>query len=86
MPTPKEALLFVSKMSIFFQATLSEFEKIIAVLEKSQPFHTRVIDVDEEPDMAEKHKVDALPTLIIGNKRFVGRPNVDTIVPMIEKS
>jgi protein-disulfide isomerase len=82
----KTALLFVSELSIYFQATLSEFKKIITELQSNQPFETRIIDVEKEPEMAEKYKIDALPTLVIGEKRFVGRPKADIILNLIRKN
>jgi protein-disulfide isomerase len=82
----KEALLFVSELSVYFQATLAEFEKIIQALEAVQPFTARVIDVEKESELAEQYKIDAIPTLIIGEMRFVGRPKAETIVEMIQQS
>jgi hypothetical protein len=77
-------LLFISKSSIYFQTTMDEFQKLLTALEEIQPFKSEIIDVNENPDMAEKHKVDALPTMIIGDKRFIGQPSTEKIVQMIK--
>jgi protein-disulfide isomerase len=34
--------------------------------------------------MAEKYKVDALPTMIIGDKRFIGQPSTEKIMQIIK--
>jgi protein-disulfide isomerase len=77
-------LLFISKASLYFQTTMGEFQKLIKALEEVQPFTSEVIDVSEDPDMAEKYKVDALPTLIIGDKRFIGQPSTEKIMEIIK--
>lgn len=78
-------LLFVSKSSIYFQTTIEEFQKLLKALEEMQPFTSEVIDVNTNPEMAEKYKVDALPTMIIGDKRFIGQPNTKKIMEIIKK-
>jgi len=81
----KKILLFVSKSSIYFQATLEEFQKLLEAMEASQPFTSEIVDVSENPDMAEKYKVDALPTMIIGDKRFIGQPKAKDIIKLLER-
>lgn len=84
MPNQKtKILLFISKSSIYFQVTMEEFQKLLKALEKTQPFTSEVIDITEKPEMAEKYKVDALPTLIIGDKRFIGQPKAEAIMKLI---
>jgi thioredoxin-like negative regulator of GroEL len=82
----KQAVLFVSELSVYFQATLSEFQKIVKAMEAIQPYESRVIDVEKEPDLAEQYKIDAIPTLIIGKRRFIGRPKAETVIDLIRKS
>jgi len=81
---PKKILLFISRSSIYFQVTMQEFQKLLQTLEALQPFTHEVIDVTEDPDKAEEYKVDALPTLIIGDKRFIGQPKAEDILKLIE--
>lgn len=84
MAKKTKILLFISKSSIYFQTTMEEFQKLLKTLEEVQPFTSEVIDVNENPEMAEKHKVDALPTMIIGNKRFIGQPKAEDIMKIIK--
>jgi len=81
---PTKILLFISKSSIYFQTTMEEFQKLLKVLEESQPFTSEIIDVNKDPEMAEKYKVDALPTMIIGDKRFIGQPKAEEIMKIIK--
>jgi protein-disulfide isomerase len=77
-------LLFISKSSLYFQTTMTEFQKLMKTLEEVQPFTSEIIDVNAHPEMAEKYKVDALPTMIIGDKRFIGQPSTEKIMEIIE--
>jgi len=77
-------LLFISKESIYFQTTMEEFKKLMKALEAVQPFESEVVDVGENPDMAEQYKIDALPTMIIGDKRFIGQPSTEKIMEIIK--
>jgi len=81
----KKIILFISKSSIYFQVTMQEFQKLLQVLEAVQPFTSEVVDVMEDPEKAEEYKVDALPTLIIGDKRFIGQPKAEEILKLIEE-
>jgi protein-disulfide isomerase len=78
-------LLFISKSSIYFQTTMEEFQKLLEILEEIQPFTSEIIDVNEQPEMAEKYKIDALPTMIIGDKRFIGQPHVEQVMEVVTK-
>jgi hypothetical protein len=78
-------LLFISKQSVYFKITMDEFQKLLLDLERLQPFSSEVIDVDEDPDKAEEYKVDALPTIIIGDKRFIGKPKSEDIVGLLTR-
>jgi protein-disulfide isomerase len=84
MPTTKKILLFISKSSLYFQTTMEEFQKLLIAMEEIQPFSSEIIDVNEKPELAEKYKVDALPTMIIGDKRFIGQPSTEKILEIIK--
>jgi protein-disulfide isomerase len=85
-PSPSnKVLLFVSKNSLYFQATVDEFAKIIEVLQQGGPYKSEVIDVMEHPELAEEYKVDALPTLIIGDTRFIGKPEADQVLEYVKR-
>jgi protein-disulfide isomerase len=83
-PQATNILLFVSKSSLYFQTTMDEFQKLLKTLEEIQPFTSKVVDVNEDPEMAEKYKVDALPTMIIGDKRFIGQPSSEKVIEIIK--
>jgi hypothetical protein len=76
---PTQVLLFVSRESAIFQSAMEEFQKLIKVLEGAQPFTSRIIDVFEETEMADEYHIDATPTLVIGDKRFIGIPDAEKI-------
>lgn len=71
----KKILLFILKNTDYFSVDVDDFSKIINALAKISPFEVEVIDTEEHPELAEKYKIDALPTLIIGNRRYVGKPD-----------
>jgi len=77
-------LLFTSKASIYFQTTMDEFQQLLKALEQLQPFTAQIIDVSENPELAEEYKVDALPTIIIGDKRFIGQPKSEDILKIVK--
>jgi len=80
-----KVLLFISKDSLYFQVTMEEFKKLMKILEEIQPFESEIIDITTNTEMAEEYKVDALPTLIIGDKRFIGKPDADKIIKLIKE-
>lgn len=84
MAEQTKILLFISKTSVYFQLTMEEFQKLLKSLEGLQPFTSEIIDVVERPDLAEQYKVEALPTIIIGDKRFIGQPKADDIVNIVK--
>ena len=85
IPTnPTQVMLFISKNSLYTEITLKEFRNVLEELEKSQPFQAEIIDVNEKPDIAEKFKIEAVPTLIIGNKRFIGEPKAEDILKIVQ--
>lgn len=63
-------LLFISKESATYHYTRKQVETACAgVSGRSQ---VKVIDIAEQPEMAEKYNIEALPTVVIGNRRYVG--------------
>jgi protein-disulfide isomerase len=77
-------LLFISKSSLYFQTTMEEFQKLLIALQEVQPFESEIIDVNDNPEKAEEYKIDALPTMIIGDKRFIGQPSTEKIMEIIK--
>lgn len=71
----RKIMLFILKNTDYFAVDVEDFNKIIVSLSKLSPFEVQVIDTTIHPELAEKYKIDALPTLIIDNKRYVGKPS-----------
>ena len=84
MNEPTKVILFTSKTSIYFQVTMEEFQMLLKALEEVQPFTSEIIDVSEHPELAEQYKVDAVPTIIIGDKRFIGQPKAEDILKVVK--
>lgn len=74
---------FVSKRSVYYQKSLEEFKKLIDKLSTIPDSAIEVIDVSQHPEKAEEHKIEALPTLIIGEKRFIGIPDSSKIAQIL---
>lgn len=73
-------LLFISKESATYHFTRRQVELACeqALGAKNAPA-VKVIDIAEHPDLAEKYNIEALPTLIVGAKRFIGTPTHDLL-------
>lgn len=80
----KKILLFTVKNSVYFSANIADFKKIISSLGKISPFEVEIVDVAEHPELAEKYRIDALPTLVIGEKRYIGRPTPQKAIEILE--
>jgi len=68
-------LLFTSKESATYDYTRKQVEAACLGVKKGggKPA-VRVIDIAEEPAMAERYNIEALPTIIVGTRRYVGAP------------
>jgi hypothetical protein len=82
----KKIILFISKDAEYFSADKSEFKKIVQSLMQISPFEVQVIDVLEHPEMAEKYKIAALPTLIINDHYYVGKPSAKKAIEIFHKN
>ena len=78
-------LLFISKNSVYFSADITSFKKILAAMEKLAPYEVETIDVSEHPELAEKYKVEALPTLIVNEKKYLGAPTSQKAIEIFGK-
>ena len=78
-------LLFISKGSVYFSTDIKSFKKIITVLGKNGALDIDVIDIAKNPEMAEKYRIEALPTLIIGDKKYIGKPSAEKAVEIFNK-
>jgi len=68
-------LLFISKESATYHFTKRQVEIACsnALGAKAVP-PVKVIDISEHPELAEQYNIEALPTLIVGAKRYIGAP------------
>lgn len=82
----RKILLFNSRNSFYFASGIDEFREIIVSLSSLAPFDIEVIDVTENPELAEKYHIDALPTLIIGNKRYIGQPDAQKAIKIFKEN
>lgn len=79
-----EVLLFVSRESATYHFTVRQVEAACAKAHESEFSHEfRVIHIEDDPDAAERFNIEALPTLIVGKRRFVGTPTADSIDTLV---
>ena len=78
-------LLFVSKQSHLFDYITEEFTKLVSRLAPCGLFACQTIEIKKRSDLAEKHKIIALPTLIVGKKRIIGCFKTDQIINLLHK-
>jgi thioredoxin-related protein len=81
----KKILLFLKRNSVYFSTNINDFKKIMDTLSKMPLFNVEVIDITKNPELAEKYKIDALPTLIIGDKKYIGVPNTEKTIDILKK-
>ena len=68
-----EILLFISRESATYNYTRRQVELACKdVFGKNGAPELRVVDIEDAPHLAERHNIEALPTIIIGDKRIVG--------------
>lgn len=78
-------LLFISKNSVYFSADINNFKKILAAMEKLAPYEIESIDVGDRPDLAEKYKIEVLPTLVVNDKKYLGVPTSQKTIEIFSK-
>jgi hypothetical protein len=78
--------LFISTTSYYYATTIENFQKMLDSLgEIGAKFKVEMIDVNKKPEMAEKHNILVEPTLIVGNKYFIGRFEDDRVTKYIKQ-
>jgi len=84
---PFEVLLFISRESAIYSFTRRQIEDACA---KAWGRHgespLEVLDIEDNPDLAEEYNIEALPTLIIGSKRFIGVPTQEMLSTCLQFS
>jgi hypothetical protein len=79
-----EVLLFVSRESATYFFTVRKVEEACSKAHDASCKHElRVVHIEDDPEAAERHNIEALPTLIIGKRRFVGAPTADSIDTLV---
>jgi len=76
-------MLFISKESPTHEFVRHQLEMACGHALKGSPADIRVIDVGEEPQLAEDFNIEALPTIVIGEKRIVGIPSMEILATYV---
>jgi hypothetical protein len=70
----KKIILFVSNNSYYYATTIENFQRLVDSLGQiGEKFKVKIVDVEKNPELAEKYNILVEPTIIIGEKYFVGR-------------
>jgi len=79
-----EILLFISKESATYSYTRRQVELAYRdVFGRDGKAGLKVIDIEDQPHLAEEHNIEALPTIIIGDKRIVGTATRKTLATVM---
>ncbi|MFA6604352.1 MAG: circadian clock KaiB family protein [Patescibacteria group bacterium] len=76
MADKRKILFFVSQESAIYNFVRRQVE---VACSQEPGMDLEIIDIAEHPELAEQYNIEALPTLIIGDKRFVGQPTSETL-------
>ena len=76
--------LFLSRESATYHFIRKQVELACRkARETSRTVRLRVVEIEEKPEMVERFNVEALPLVIVGEKRFVGIPAPDELAGYI---
>jgi hypothetical protein len=70
-------LLFISRESAVYDFIRRQVE--LACSSAGRSVDIEVIDIAEKPELAEEHNIEALPTFIVGQRRFIGTPSPEML-------
>jgi len=76
-------MLFVSRESATFFYVKRQVEAACDLAFGPGRMRVRVIDIADRPDLAEKHNIEALPTVIAGTRRFIGVPVAENLAAFL---
>lgn len=79
-----KVLLFVSRESATYGYVRRQVEAACGPSERATGLEIETIDIADRPDLAEKYNIEALPTIIIGAKRFVGAPTQEFLAACLQ--
>ena len=72
--------LFISRESATYHFTRRQIELACEhALGHDDCPEIRIIDIADHPDLAEKFNIEALPTIIVGGKRYIGTPSPELL-------
>lgn len=84
---PFKVLLFISRESAIYSFTRRQIEDACdKAWGRQGASPLEVVDIEDNPDLAEKYNIEALPTLIIGGKRFIGVPTKEILATCLQFS
>lgn len=75
----ESVMLFISKGANYLMADQESFKEILKEMSRNE-LNIKVIDTCKEPHLAEKYKIEALPTLVINNKKYIGQPSPRKVI------
>ncbi|MDD5251564.1 MAG: thioredoxin family protein [Patescibacteria group bacterium] len=73
-------ILFVSRESATYHYVRRQVESACV----SAGGDLDIVEISDRPDLAEKLNIEALPTVVIGERRFVGVPGTDFLRSCLE--
>ena len=71
-------LIFISRESATFNFVSRQVEMSCGATGRGGA-QIEVIDIADHPDLAEKYNIEALPTIVVGERRYVGLPNAEVL-------
>ncbi len=76
----RKIILFISRESAVYHFVRHKVEAAFdQVFGLKHQTRLEVIDIAERPELAEQYNIEALPTLIVGDKRFIGNPTPEML-------
>ena len=78
-------MLFISKESAVYQFTRHQVEAACdQAFGKTSQASLEIVDIAERPELAEEYNIEALPTLVVGPKRFIGVPTPEMLAASLD--
>ena len=76
----QKIILFISRESAVYHFVRHQveaaFDQVFGLKHKAM---LEVVDIADHPELAEEYNIEALPTLIVGDKRFIGNPTPEIL-------
>ncbi|KPJ85084.1 hypothetical protein AMJ57_04425 [Parcubacteria bacterium SG8_24] len=76
--------LFISRESATYNFTRQQVERACEHARSSvNQVRLKVVEIEKDPELVERYNVEALPLVLVGDKRFVGIPKPDELAAFI---